>query len=110
MESLLIVARLFLMLATFVFPQLLGLLLYFRLSRFPKWLAHAVGILAPAALFFYLAPLFFFSGFREAQMRGETFNCGMAAAAATALFLLGTAAELFVGLIVQGYMFRRRGV
>lgn len=109
MESAFIVWRLFLLISTLVLPQLLGLLLYFRLQRFPNWLAHLAGVLAPAALFFCLAPLYFFSGFREAQLTNEI-RCGMPALAAALLVLLGTALEVFVGLIIQLYMFGRRSV
>jgi surface polysaccharide O-acyltransferase-like enzyme len=100
--------RLFLLFSTFVLPQLLGLLLYFRLSRFPKWLAHAVGILAPAILFFYLSPHLFFSDLREAQRLKQEITCGMPALGALFMVVLGTAAEAFVGMVVQLYMFRRR--
>ena len=65
--------------------------------------AHS-GVLTPAALFLYIAPTFFFSGLREAQLRGEV-TCGMPAAFAGLMVLMGAAAELFVGLLVQLSMF-----
>lgn len=105
----LVVWRLLLLFGTFALPQLLGLLLYFRLRRFPEWLAHVVGVLAPATLFFYLAPLFFFPDVHEAQLKDEI-RCGMPALAGAFMILLGTAAEVFVALAVQLYMFSRRGV
>ena len=95
------------MLSTFVLPQLLGVLLYFRLKRFPRWLAHGLGVLAPTLLFFYLAPIFFFAGLREAQLRGEV-TCGLPVMAATLLCLMGTVAQVFVGLTVQLYLHRRQ--
>ena len=106
MESALIAGRLFLLISTFVFPQLLGVLLYFRLTRFPKWIAFILGVLTPPALFIFLAPSFFFDGLSEAQLKGE--RCGMPAAAAGFLLLLGTVAQAFVSLIVQGYLFSRQ--
>jgi hypothetical protein len=65
-----------------------------------------VGVLTPPVLFFFLAPSFFFEGLREAQLKGET--CGMPAAAAGILLLLGTVAEAFVSLLVQGYLFGKQ--
>ena len=102
-----IVWRWLLLISTFGFPQVLGVLLYFRLIRFSSRLACVLGVLTPAALFFYLAPSFFFAGLREAQLNGEV-TCGMPAVAAAFMVLLGTAAEVCVGLIVQLYLFRKR--
>jgi hypothetical protein len=90
-----------------VLPQVLGVLLYFRFIRFSSWLAYILGVLTPAALFFYLAPSFFFAGLREAQLKGEV-TCGMPAVAAAFMVLLGTASQVFVGLIVQLYLFRKQ--
>jgi|SRR6185436_19321690 len=104
MESALIAGRLLLLICTFVFPQVLGALLHFRLTRFPRWIAFTLGVLTPPALFFFLAPSFFFDGLREAQLKGEV-TCGMPAAAAGFLLLLGTVAQTFLSLIVQGYLF-----
>jgi hypothetical protein len=107
MESALIAGRLLLLIGTFVFPQLLGVLLHFRLTRFPRWIAFTLGVLTPTALFFFLAPSFFFAGLREAQLKGEV-TCGMPAAAAAFLVLLGTVAQVFVSLLVQGYLFSKQ--
>jgi hypothetical protein len=94
------------MLSLFVFPQLLGVLLYLRLARFSRWLGRVLGVLGPGLVFLYLAPLFFFSGFREAQLKGEM-TCGLPALAATIMVLFGTGVQLFVSLCVQMYLFRR---
>lgn len=106
MQTATIVWRLLLLISTFVFPQVLGVLLYFRVTRFPRWVAFTMGVLSPAALFFCLAPSFFFAGLREAQLRGEM--CGMPAVAAGFLFLMGTAAQVLVALVVQSYLFSRQ--
>ena len=95
------------LISTFVLPQLLGVLLYFRLIRFSRWVAFTLGVLTPAALFFYLGPLFFFAGLREAQVKGEV-TCGMPALAAAFFVLLGVAAQVFVALVVQLYILRRQ--
>jgi hypothetical protein len=94
------------MLSLFVFTQLLGVLLYFRLARLPKWLAHGLSILATAFAFFYLAPIFFFAGMREAQLRGEI-TCGMPAMAAAFMVLIGTGFQLFIATAIQFWLFRR---
>jgi hypothetical protein len=99
---------LLLLISTFVVPQLLGVLLHFRLIRFSKWLAFALGALTPAAAFFVLAPYFFFAGLREAASRGEVMNCGMPAMAAAFMVLLGTGVQVVVGLIVHVYLLRKQ--
>jgi len=106
MDSLIIVWRLLLLISTFAFPQLIGLMLYFKLVRRSKWLAFAVGFLVPAIVFFFLAPLFFFAGVREAQANGQV-NCGMPAMGAALLVFAGTAIELVVSLPIQCYLFSR---
>ena len=107
MEELLIMWRLALMVSVFAFPQLLGLLLYLRLSRAPRWLAVIASALAPAIVFFFLAPIFFFSGIREAQAAGEL-TCGMPALAALLFFFTGIIVQLLGSLIMQALLFRRR--
>lgn len=91
---------------TLAVPQLLGVLLYFRLIRFSKKLAFALGFLAPGIVFFILAQSFFSAGFREAAARGDV-GCGMPALAAAFMLLAGTALQLFVALIVQLVLLKR---
>jgi len=98
--------RLSLLFSTFALPQLLGVLLYFRLVRFSRWLAFALGLLAPAVLFFFLAPAYFVAGMREID--GGQPSCGMPAVAAAFMILSGTVAQLIVGLVVQLRLLRRR--
>lgn len=99
------------LLSTFVLPQLLGVLLYFRLIKFSKWLAFALGVLAPAVVFFFVAQSFFFAGLREAAERGEPMGCGMPGVAAGLILLLGTGASLLVALFVQlGFLVKRSWV
>lgn len=105
MEALFIFWRLLLLASTFVLPQLIGILLFFRLVRRSRWLASALGFLVPAVLFLYLAPRFFFPGGTEAQL--DRNGCGMAALAAALMVLAGTAAELIVSLPIQLYLFRQ---
>ena len=93
METLLIVGRFLLFGSLLIFPQLLGILLYYRLRRAPRWIAAIATALLPAIVFFWLAPIFFFAGIREAYARGERSGCGMPALAAT-FVLAGTVGQL----------------
>ena len=99
MQSLLIAWRFLLLISIFAFPQLLGILLYFRLSRAPRWVAAIAGAIAPAILFVLLAPIFFFAGIREAYANGE--RCGMPAFGALMLLFAGTIIQLIFGLFTQ---------
>ncbi len=92
------------LISTFVFPQLIGVLLHFRLVRISRWLACALGLLVPAVLFFYLMPLLFFADMPEAQQNGGI-NCGMPAMVAAMTLLAGTIAELIVSAPIQLYLF-----
>jgi hypothetical protein len=107
MQSAMALWTFLLLISTFALPQLLGVLLYFRLIRFSRWSAFTLGALTPGVLFFYLAPSFFFAGLREAQVKGEV-TCGMPVLAAAIMVLLGTVAQVFVALIVQLYLFRKQ--
>ena len=106
METLLIVSRFLLLAVILVFPQLLGILLYFRLSRAPRWLAFILAALAPAIVFFFLAPIHLFAGMREGYARGE--GCGMPVMAATLMLFAGTIIELGGGLFAQVVLVTRR--
>lgn len=90
----------------FAFTQLLGILLYFRLRRLPRFLAVIAGILAPAVFFVLLAPILLFAGIHGAKAAGE--NCGMPAFGAILALYAGTIIQLVVGLIVQVALFVRR--
>jgi hypothetical protein len=85
--------------AALVFPQLLGILLYFRLSRVPRWLAAIAAALAPAVFFFWFTRLVMIAGFREAYPHGM--NCGMPALAAAFMLLAGTILQLIGGVFTQ---------
>ena len=100
MESLVQAWRWLLLAGVFVFPQLLGILLFYRLHRAPRWVARTAAILAPAVLFFFLAPILFFTGLREAAARGEV-NCGMPAVAAGIIVIFGTLIQLVLSLVTH---------
>ena len=99
MHSLLIAWRVLLLISMFVFPQLLGVLLYFRLRRLPRWLAAILATLAPALFFFWFARLLFMFEMREAYARGD--GCGLPAMAAAIIILAGTTIHLVLALITQ---------
>jgi hypothetical protein len=107
METWFIVGRFLLFGSILIFPQLLGILFYYRLRRAPRWIAAIAAALLPAIIFFWLAPIFFFAGIREAYARGDR-GCGMPAVAATFFVLAGTLLQLGVGLITQAVLLARR--
>ena len=94
------------LLSVFIFPQLLGLLLYFRISRFPRWVARVVGVFGPAFAFFYLSPLFFFAELRQAEHNREM-ACGMPALAAAFMSLFGTVVQFCTAAAIHLWLFLR---
>jgi hypothetical protein len=100
MQTSVIVWRSILLLSLLIFPQMLGFLLYLRLTRFPRWIAHVLGVFAATFAFLYLSPILFFAGLREAQLRGEL-TCGMPAFGATILVLVGTGIQLLIASTVH---------
>ena len=108
MSSLSIAWNFFLLAVIFGFPQLLGVLLYLRLGRAPRWIAVSIGLLAPAVFFVFLAPILFFAGIREAQARGEGGGCGMPAMGAILMLYAGIVVQLGLGLTVQVFLATRR--
>lgn len=51
-------------------PQLLGVLVYFRLRKRHDFLAHLAGFLTPPLLFFYLSRTLLLSSAQELQAQG----------------------------------------
>jgi hypothetical protein len=100
METLVIVWRLLSLAGILVFPQLLGILLFFRLSRVPRWAAAIAAALAPAVFFFWFTWLLMVAEFRRAYPDGHA-GCGMPAVAAAFMLLLGTALQLIGGVFTQ---------
>ena len=106
METLLGVWRLLLLAGSLVFPQLLGILLYYKLSRVPRWVAAIAAALAPAIFFFWFTRMLMIANLREAYAHGE--RCGMPAVAAGILLLMGTTIELFGGIFTQIFLATKR--
>ena len=99
MQDVVAIGRLVFFAWLLVFPQLLGVLFYFRLGRLPNWVARTLASIAPAVTFIFIAPVFLFAGMREAQMRHE--GCGMGALGALIVLFYGTIFELIIGISVQ---------
>ena len=106
METLFIVWRLLVLAGALVFPQLLGILLYYKLSRVPRWVAAIAAALAPAIFFFWFTRMLMMADLREAYAHGE--RCGMPALAAAFLLLAGTTLQLFGGIFTQIILAARR--
>ena len=86
-----------------IFPQLLGILLYFRLSRVPRWVAAIAAALAPAVFFFWFTRLLLIAEFHRANPGGRA-TCGMPALAAAFLLLAGTVVQLIGGVFTQSIL------
>ena len=106
MQSLMTVWRFLLLASLFAFPQLLGVLLYFRLTRVPRWFATIAATLAPAIFFFWFTRMLFIIEFRESSARSN--GCGMPALFAAFALLAGTTIHLVLGLITQAVLYRSR--
>ncbi len=107
METLVAAWRFSVLASVFVFPQLLGVLLYYRLKWAPGWVARTVAILAPAVVFYWLGAIFFFAGIREASARGEA-GCGMPALFAAFALLAGTVIQLVLAVITHAVLRHRK--
>lgn len=99
MESFSTVWRLLLLVSLFVFPQLLGILLYLRLSPASRWLAAIAAVLAPGLMFFWFAPIFFFARLPEASAARP--SCGLPVLGTLVFLFIGTTIQLGLGLIIQ---------
>jgi len=106
MESLVKAWEIVLLASVFVFPQLLGTLLYCRLHWAPRWIARTAAILAPGVFFFWLAPILFLAGLREEATSGP--KCGMPALAAAMFVLAGTIMQVVLGLITHAVLAARK--
>jgi hypothetical protein len=107
MDPFIAVWRWWVLVSVVVFPQLLGILLYFRLRWAPRWLAAIAAALAPALIFFWLAPIYLFAGLHEHYNDGVA-QCGMPIMGAVLLLLFGTTVQLVLGLITQMAFAARR--
>jgi hypothetical protein len=106
MESIRTVWQLFLFFSLISLPQLLGVLVYFRLRRFQKLLAHILGFLTPPGLFFYFSWLFWI----YVPYQNHVFDggCGMPLLAASIMIFSGTGIQVVFSLLAQLMLGGRR--
>lgn len=98
MEALQVILNLFMLFSLWAVPQLLGVLLYFRLRRRHNFLAHLAGFIIPPVLFFYLARIVLVYSYYKAHPNEL---CGGALIGAAFIILFGTVAQLIFGMIIQ---------
>jgi hypothetical protein len=98
MESVRAMWNLFLFLSILTVPQLLGVLVYFRVRRYQRFVAHLVGFLTPPVLFFCHSWLFWLYLPQRAYPDDAY---GMAALGAVIVILLGTIGQIAASLIAQ---------
>jgi hypothetical protein len=82
----------------FAVPQLLGVLIYFRLRRFRKVLAHVAGFLLTTTAFFCLAD--FLLVYLPAKAHPDE-RCGLALMGGVFMVLGGTLITIFASLTIQ---------
>ncbi len=92
---------LFFLLWVLALPQIIGLLISFRMKRFPK-MAFLVGFAITLILSFYLLPIIFLP-----QVKPGEYVCGLAAMASMIFILFFTGLQAVVSLIAQ-YCFYRK--
>jgi hypothetical protein len=109
METILSIWRLLELLGTLGVPLLLGIFAYFRLRKYHDFLAHSVGFLIPPVVFFYLSWVMLSASLQEVQARGGRV-CGLAAAMAGLVLLLGTGIQVAFSLIAQLVLHRRHRI
>ena len=100
MQTILVMWRLLLLLSLVGFPQLLGVLAYFRVRKHHDALAHAIGILVPPVLFFFLTHLMLSSSALEIESGGDR-ACGTFLGMMALAILFGTGVHLVFSVVSQ---------
>ena len=90
---------------TMFLPQLLGVLVYFRMRRFPK-LAHLTGFLLTTLFSFFLLLTTLFTIYPSQAQPGEHV-CGLYAMAIGMMVLFLTTVQIILSLIAQSLLFKR---
>jgi hypothetical protein len=88
----------------FAVPQLLGVLVYFRIRRFHRGLAHVAGFLLTTASFFCLFD--FLLVYLPAKAHPDE-KCGLPLMAAILMLLGGTVITIFLSLTIQVILRKR---
>jgi hypothetical protein len=102
MDAIYSVTGLFFLLWVLFLPQLIGLLVHFRMRRFPK-LAYLAGFVTTVVLSFSILPVIFSP---PVPKPGE-YVCGLAAMTSIILILFFTGVQVVVSSIAQ-YCFYRK--
>ena len=106
MQTLLAVWNFVSLASIIAFPQLVGVLLYYKLTWARRSVAAIIAALAPAVLFFLLARIILVARLRVAFPEPRT--CGGPVLAALFAMYVGTIIQMVLGVITQVVLSRRR--
>ena len=98
METLQVIWNFTSLFSVFAVPQLLGVLIYFRLQRFRRGLAHVAGFLLTTGSFISLSYLFFL--YLPAKAHPEE-RCGLPLMGALFVTMAGTVITVFFSVTIQ---------
>jgi len=104
MEAIQTVWNLLLLFSILAMPQLLGVLIYFRIRRYHEFGAHISGFLLATVSFFYLASLFWV--YLPAQTHPNE-KCGMPVLGGVFIVLFGTFITIVFSLLIQSVLRHR---
>ena|ERR1041385_4029026 len=104
METLHVIWNFASLFSVFAVPQLLGVLVYFRLRRLRKLLAHIAGFLLTTTSFLCLSYLFFL--YLPAKAHPEE-GCGLPLMGALLMTMGGTVMTISISLAVQAILMQR---
>jgi hypothetical protein len=85
------------------FPQLLGVLVYFKLRPVHRWLGRVAGTLLPVILFIGFSWMIFV--YRYYKLHPDD-SCGGQLFGASLLVLVGSAIEIGLSVVVQVLLYR----
>ena len=105
-----IIFRLIEMFSPLSLPLLLGVLTYFRLRRYQKFLAHLVGFILPPILTFYFIIMVMNADFARMEAKYGRPTCGMPALAAVMLLFAGTGIQILFSLAAQLVLYTREQI
>jgi hypothetical protein len=105
METLQIIWSFTSLFSLFAVPQLLGVLIYFRLRRFGRGFAHVAGVLLTTTSFICLSYLFFL--YLPAKAHPDE-RCGLPLMAAMFTMMGGTAITVIMSVVSQAILNRRK--
>jgi hypothetical protein len=98
METLHMIRGVVLLGTMLVFPQLLGVLLFFVLKSRPHFLAHALSFIAPVLVSIFFTWMIFIYNFNQAHPNER---CGMPILGALVIMLVGGCLQIIFGAFAQ---------